>query len=441
MAIFAVSLSKNRAQGACERQFDLVVDLRLVDAGQLVLHRIFNRDDVRILRLQRGERRTERGGLAAARRTDDENHAVLVAQEMAQLFERHGRKAKLFERRHALAVVEDAKHDLLAVQRAQRRHAEVHFSIVFGGYADAPVLRQPLLGDVHAGHDLQARDQSLVHPFGQVHHFLQQPVETMAHEHALFERLDVDIARVAADGAADNEIDEVDDRRGLALFLETGNRLEHLFVGAAGQRGFGARRLLRSGARARRLHEAGRRGRRPRQRLVRIALLDGVQNFSRGRDDLLDAIAGLEFQVLHQAEQQRIGHRHGEQVLFQPHRDAGTLHRDVLWNQDDSGSVGRVLDEVDVGEAQLVSQRLRDLLLGGEVHPYEHRPQAVARALVFGERDLQVGLANQPRLDETLTDLLAQGSSLLQAGSVMLRTYASQNQQVLHSASHWNTTT
>ena len=39
-------LPENRSQGARERQLDLVVDLRLVDAGNLILDRVFDRDDV-----------------------------------------------------------------------------------------------------------------------------------------------------------------------------------------------------------------------------------------------------------------------------------------------------------------------------------------------------------------------------------------------------------
>ena len=102
--------------------------------------------------------------------------------------------------------------------------------------AEAAVLRQPLLGDVHAGHDLQPRDQPFVDPLGQVHHFLEQAVEAMADEHALFHRLDVDVARLALDRALHDEIDEVDDRRRFAALLQAGDRLEDLLLDAARQR-------------------------------------------------------------------------------------------------------------------------------------------------------------------------------------------------------------
>ena len=94
IAIFAVSASRispsRMTSGSCrridrsalrERQLDLLVDLRLVDAGNLVLDRILDRDDVGLLRLHRRQRRAERRRLAAAGRADDENHPVLMAEE------------------------------------------------------------------------------------------------------------------------------------------------------------------------------------------------------------------------------------------------------------------------------------------------------------------------------------------------------------------------
>ncbi len=167
-------LAEDRPQGARKRQLDLVVDLRLIDPWHLVLDGIFDRDDVRVLCFQRRQRRAQRRRLAAARGTDDQNHPVLVTQEEPELFESGRRKPELFERRNALAVIEHAQHDLFAEHRAQRRGTEVDFGPLLGSDANAAVLRQPLFRDVHPGHDLQAGDQTLVHPLGQVHDLFQQ---------------------------------------------------------------------------------------------------------------------------------------------------------------------------------------------------------------------------------------------------------------------------
>ena len=50
--------------------------------------------------------------------------------------------------------------------------------------------------------------------------------------------------------------------------------------------------------------------------------------------------------------------------------------------------VGRVLREVEVGEAELIGKGLCDLAFGGEVEADEYRTQAFARAFVFEQRRL-----------------------------------------------------
>ncbi len=77
---------------------------------------------------------------------------------------------------------------------------------------------------------------------------------------------------------------------------------------------------------------------------------------------------------------------------------------DVFRNQDDGRRIGRVLGQIDVRKPELMGQRLGNLLLGGEVHPHEHHTQAIACSLVLGQGNLQIGLADQPGLDETFTD-------------------------------------
>ena len=405
-------LAEDRPERARERQLDLLVDLRLVHAGDLVLDRILDRDDVRPLRLHGLEGRAERRRLAAAGRADDEDHAVLVAEEAAQQLERRRREPELLERRHALPVVEDAHHDLLAEERAQRRDAEVHLAAIVGLHAQAAVLRQALLGDVHARHDLQACDEALVHPLGQVHHFLEQAVEAVPDEHALFHGLDVDVARLALDRALHHEVDQVDDRRGLAALLQAGDRLEDFLFGppheARARVHFPAAPAATRLARGNREVRALPRLRDARERLVGIAGLDRLGDFDARRDDLLDAIAGLELEVLHEAEQQRIGHRDRQQVLLEAHGDADALQRDVLGNQHHRRRVRRVFREVDVREAELEGERLGDLFLRGEVHPDEDHAHTLAGALVLVERALQVLFRDQPGLNQALADLFAQ---------------------------------
>jgi hypothetical protein len=409
-------LPQNRSQRAGEGELDLLVDLRLVYARDLVFDRILDRDDVGLLRLHRPQRRAQRRRLPAAGGADDQNHPVLMAEELAHLFERRRRHPDLLDRRHALAVIEDAHHHFLAKERPQSGHAEVDFGAVLGGRAQPAVLRQPLLGDVHTRHDLQARDQSLMHPLRQVHDLLEQAVEAMPDEDTLFHRLDVDVARLALDRALDDEIDQVDDWRRLAAFLQPGDRFEDFLFHAARQRGLrggylDARPARPSAGRRRHRQLAAALGCRPHQRFVGVARLNGFVDVVAGRDHLLDAIAGLELEVLDEAEEQRIGHRDRQQVFFEGRGDADAFQRDFFGNQDDRGRVRRVFGQVDVRKSELECQRLRYLFFRRKVHPYEHHADAFAGTLVLCQSRLEVVFRNEAGLNQALTDLLAQLSA------------------------------
>ena len=154
-----------------------------------------------------------------------------MPQEVPDVLHRGAGHAEILERRHALAMIEHAKHDLLAEDRPERRDAEVDRLAVFGGRADAAVLRQPLLGDVEPRHDLDAGDDPFVDPLGQVHHFFQQAVEAVTNDDVAFRGLDMNVARAALEGALDDELDHVDDRRRLGRGrLAGGGLLEDLLI-------------------------------------------------------------------------------------------------------------------------------------------------------------------------------------------------------------------
>ncbi len=155
-------LAQDRAQAAREGHLDLGVDLGLADAVDVVLDRIFDRQDVAARVVDALEqRRVKRGGLARTRRTGDEQDAVrpvtsssmrgLVAVRHAEL--RSGRGVRPACRADASRR---ARRDLReSSTRARRPRRPAIFS------ADAAVLRQALLGDVELGHDLDAADHGI----------------------------------------------------------------------------------------------------------------------------------------------------------------------------------------------------------------------------------------------------------------------------------------
>ena len=48
-----------------------------------------------------------------------------------------------------------------------------------------------------------------------------------------------------------------------------------------------------------------------------------------------------------------------------------------------------------------------DLFFSGEIQTHEHRPDALARALLLGQRRLQILLRNQTGLNQALAELFA----------------------------------
>ena len=78
---------------------------------------------------------------------------------------------------------------------------------------DAAILRQALLGNVEAGHDLDPRHQRGVQLAPRPHHVAQRAVHAEAHHRVGLEGLDVDVGGVVARGLGEQRVDHPDDRR------------------------------------------------------------------------------------------------------------------------------------------------------------------------------------------------------------------------------------
>ena len=256
-----------------------------------------------------------------------EDHAVLELEKALQIVEGGGREPQLLERRHAAVLVEDAQHHLLAVQRAQRRGAEVDVLPSSVGTRTRPswgrrfsamsmpamILRRAIrpswthLGRSITSFNRPSRRWRMRTPFS--------IGSTCTSEAPALMALFTTRSTRSMIGAAS-----------LRSFRPAIGSIAAVLVGAAHQR-FVVGRLLEAVAHRRDL--AGD-GRGLDQRLVGIAGGDRLEDVGTRRDDLLDAIAGLELEILHEAEEQRIGHRHGEQVLVEANGDARSLERDVF---------------------------------------------------------------------------------------------------------------
>ena len=111
-----------------------------------------------------------------------------------------------------LRAIEQSQHDALAERGRYRRDAQVDIA---AGYAqpDASVLRQPLLRDIEARHDLDARGDRRLKTLGRREHVVHHAVHAEAHHHFLFEHFDVNVARAVLDRLGQDAVDELDNRR------------------------------------------------------------------------------------------------------------------------------------------------------------------------------------------------------------------------------------
>ena len=110
-------LPQDRAQQACEIEPDLRLYLDLVDAGQLILDRVFDGYDVARHRVQLQEAGVERRRLAAAGWPGHKYHTVRQIERAFDPLPDVGRQTELGVVELDSGAVEDPQDDLFAVQR------------------------------------------------------------------------------------------------------------------------------------------------------------------------------------------------------------------------------------------------------------------------------------------------------------------------------------
>ncbi|MNQ96372.1 hypothetical protein D3C85_1119740 [compost metagenome] len=150
-------LAQEGAQRLGEVHALLGVDVDLVDAFQVDLHRVFGGGDVDVRGVEDVQAGIQRHRLARAGGAGDQDHALRLAQRLevqrlllflvAQGVDAHLRAGG----------VENPHHDLLAPQGRAGVDPEVD-GLVGGDFEfDPAILRLAPLGNIHGGHDFQAR--------------------------------------------------------------------------------------------------------------------------------------------------------------------------------------------------------------------------------------------------------------------------------------------
>ncbi len=193
-----------------EGEAGLGVHLDLVDARHLVLDRVLDRDDVAVDRVERVERRVERGGLARAGRAGDQHRAVgLVEARLEALagLVAHAQRVDADQRR---LLVEQAHDHALAVDaRAASRCGCRRVALDLERHA--AVLGHAPLGDVEVAHDLDARDDARrSSALRDRRRLAEHAVDAEADPHVAAVGLEVDVGGALLDRLGDDRVDELD---------------------------------------------------------------------------------------------------------------------------------------------------------------------------------------------------------------------------------------
>src|SRR3984957_15522119 len=205
-------LTQDRAQAAREGHFDFRVHLRLADAVDVVLDRIFDRHDVVAAIVEAQQRRVQRRAFAGTGRTGDEQYSVRTFDCFAQDVECPLIHTELAQIEFAGLFVEQTQHDAFTVPCGNRRDA--HIDGTPGNLQpDAAVLWQSFFGDVQTRHDLDARHDGIGDRFLRTQYFTQHAIDAEANDQTILERFDVDVAGAFFHRFGENGVDETDDRR------------------------------------------------------------------------------------------------------------------------------------------------------------------------------------------------------------------------------------
>src|SRR5690606_36632316 len=191
-------------------------------AGDADFHRVLDRADVARVVVEDVQRGVQRHGLARAGRAGDQHHAVGLLHRVEEQRLLVVLVAELLDAQLGGAAVEHAQHDLLAEQGRQGADAEVDLLALAQVELDAAVLRHPLLGDVELRHHLQARGDARAHLHRDLGDLLEDAVDAQAHAVVGLVGLEVDVRGALADGVHQHLVDELDDRRVVALGVHAG---------------------------------------------------------------------------------------------------------------------------------------------------------------------------------------------------------------------------
>ena len=217
-------LAQDGAQRIGKGQVDLRMHLDLVDAFQLVFHRVFHGDDLVLFRVNLGQGRVQGRRLTRAGRASHQQNTVRAGEQVVELGQGILGKAHGLQLQLHTGAVQHTHHDALAVHRGHGRDTQVQLAAFHAGF-DTAVLRQAALGNVQMRHQLNARAhrsrQARRHQLAGVDH----TVHAVTHVQTVVKRLQMDVGRAQVGHLANNAVDQADHRRFAGQILQMLNKV------------------------------------------------------------------------------------------------------------------------------------------------------------------------------------------------------------------------
>src|SRR5210317_1865379 len=140
-------LAQDRTQTVSEGQVDLRVDLNLADTWQLVLNRIFDRDDILFATVQAGQRRVQSGGFTGTGRSGDQENSVVFVDHPLELVQQSATQANFFKRENVRGFIEQAQYNPFTKGCWQGSNANI-FIASSDPHPEPAILRQTFFGNV-----------------------------------------------------------------------------------------------------------------------------------------------------------------------------------------------------------------------------------------------------------------------------------------------------
>ena len=185
-------LSQNGTQGGGKGQSYRVPDAHLRDPGHPVFDRVLHRYQVVGLRLHLLHDCIEGRGLAASRRTGNQEHPLGLAHYLDKAVEHLLAHAQVAERGHPVAS-QNPYYDLFSIYGRECRYPQVD-GLLVKLQGTSAVLGEPAICYVESGENFDPRDDRILDRLRDLEDTVQVPVHTKPYLYVAFLRFDMNIA-------------------------------------------------------------------------------------------------------------------------------------------------------------------------------------------------------------------------------------------------------